>query len=65
MVYPKCSGLDLTKACSKFRYKKFKIDIETNLLPVLRYGAASQFDINQAWRIVQDIYIKLLKKSDL
>jgi predicted nucleotidyltransferase component of viral defense system len=65
MVYQKCSGLDLTKACSKFRYYKFILEIETNLLPVLRNGAASQFDINQAWRIVKDIYIKLIKRSDL
>lgn len=60
MVRQKCTGLDLSSACSPSRHERFRIGVETDLLPVLRSGAAAQFKIAEAWKIVETIQAKLL-----
>ncbi|MFA5265710.1 MAG: nucleotidyl transferase AbiEii/AbiGii toxin family protein [Opitutaceae bacterium] len=58
MVRQKCADLDLANACSAERLERFRVGIETDLLPVLRSGAAS-FDLPEAWEVVEAILAKV------
>ena len=59
LVRRKCDGFDLTDACSETRFEQFRRGVETDLLPVLRSGAVSEFQFSEAWSLVKEIHQRL------